>query len=187
LLIFQTQITNTAPFTLIRRGWNRGGGKIKRGADRHYNLMKTKDVESLPVPQICEANAHLYLWVTNNFLQDGLQVMKAWGFEYKTKITWVKAEIQQDGAFKFQNAGLGQYFRGLDEVCLFGVRGMIPYKVDGNGKRMQGKTVLIAPRREHSEKPDEMRTIIETVSSANFIELFARKPVDGWDCWGNEL
>ena len=162
-----------------------GGGKIKRGADRHYELMKTKDIVNLPIPFITEQNAHLYLWVTNNFLQDGLQVMKAWGFTYKTKITWVKAMLH-DGGYTLQNAGLGQYFRGLDEICLFGVKGNIPYKLDISRKRMQGKTVILAPRREHSEKPDEMRQMIEKVSAGPYIELFARKAVPGCDNWGNQ-
>jgi N6-adenosine-specific RNA methylase IME4 len=105
-----------------------GGGKIKRGADNHYPLMKTKDIIALPVPSICENNAHLYLWVTNNFLPDGLEVMKAWGFQYKTIITWTKDRI-----------GLGQYFRGITEQCLFGVKGNLSYKML-DGKRQQGKT-----------------------------------------------
>lgn len=71
----------------------RGGGKIKRGADRHYTLMKTKDIMALPVKDIAENNAHLYLWVTNNFLKSGLAIMEAWGFDHKTMITWVKDRI----------------------------------------------------------------------------------------------
>lgn len=163
-----------------------GGGKIKRGADRHYNLMKTKDIMALPVQDICEENAHLYLWVTNNFLQAGLDVMKAWGFTYKTKITWVKAEEISPKCFKLEKPGLGQYFRGLDEVCLFGVKGMIPYKTDESGHRLQSKTVVIAPRGRHSEKPEEMRRQIEIVSPGPYIELFARKSTLGWDIWGDQ-
>ena len=79
-----------------------GGGQIKRGADRHYPLMKTQEIIDLNVSSIVADNAHLYLWVTNNFLQDGLDVMKAWGFEYKTIITWMK-----------DKTGLGQYYRGI--------------------------------------------------------------------------
>ena len=155
-----------------------GGGTIKRGADRHYPLMKTKDILSLLVSEICAENAHLYLWVTNNFLPDGLAVMKAWGFEYKTAITWVKDRF-----------GLGQYFRGQTEQCLFGVRGNVPYKLL-DGKRQQGVTCFYAPRAAHSEKPYEMRQMIEKVSDRpgfNKLELFARRPVAGWDVWGNEV
>ena len=77
-----------------------GGGKIKRGADRHYPLMKTKDIINLPVADIADDNCHLYLWTTNNFLQDALKVMEAWGFKYKTKITWVKSIVEEDGRIK---------------------------------------------------------------------------------------
>lgn len=155
-----------------------GGGKIVRGANKHYPLMKTKDIASLPIKNVSAENSHLYLWVTNNFLPDGLFVMKEWGFEYKTLITWVKHRF-----------GLGQYFRGQTEHCLFGVRGVLPYKVV-DGKRQQGVTVIHAPRTEHSEKPYEMREVIEKVSDRegyNKIELFARIKVQGWDVWGNEL
>lgn len=156
-----------------------GGGKIKRGADRHYPLMKTKEIVALRVNKITARNAHLYLWVTNNFFPDGLEVMKAWGFSYKTTITWVKDKI-----------GLGQYFRGQTEHCLFGVRGMLPYKVI-DGERQQGKTALHAPRTKHSRKPPEMRKMIEKVSDRdgfNKIELFARqKKTKGWDVWGDEV
>jgi len=156
--------------------WNEtGGGKIKRGADRHYSLMKTKDILALPVQALCEENAHLYLWATNNHLPDALRVMSAWGFTYKTMITWVKDRI-----------GLGQYFRGLTEHCLFGVRGVLPYKTV-DGKRQQGRTYFEAPKRRHSEKPDEMRAMIEKVSYGPRIELFAREQYHGWDCWGNEV
>lgn len=164
-----------------------GGGKIKRGADRHYELMTVKQIMALPVQNISNENCHLYLWVTNNYLKAGLQVMEAWGFTYKSKITWVKGEVNADGTFKLQNAGLGQYYRGLDEVCLFGVKGCLPYKLSPEGKRLQGKTVLIAPRGKHSEKPEEMRQMIEKVSHGPYIELFARKETLGWDVWGNEV
>lgn len=157
--------------------WNEsGGGKIKRGADRHYPLMKTKEIMALNIPSA--ENAHLYLWVTNNFLPDGLKVMEAWGFKYKTAITWVKDRI-----------GLGQYFRGQTEHCLFGVKGNLPYKLI-DGKRQQGTTVIHAPRREHSQKPEEMRTLIEKVSDRDGfskLEMFARRSAEGWDVWGNEV
>lgn len=158
--------------------WNEsGGGKIKRGADRHYPLMKTKDIIDMSafIGSISEDNCHLYLWVTNNHMQDGLDVMEAWGFKYKTCITWTKDRI-----------GLGQYFRGMTEHCLFGVKGNIPYKML-DGKRQQGVTGFYEKRREHSVKPEQMRTMIERVSYPPFIELFAREEFDGWDSWGNEV
>ena len=156
--------------------WNEsGGGKIKRGADKHYSLMKTKDIIALPVSEIADNNCHLYLWVTNNFLKDGLTVMEAWGFRYVTTITWMKDRI-----------GLGQYYRGMTEHCLFGVKGNLPYKML-DGKRQQGRTGFVASKTIHSEKPIEMRQMIETVSYDPRIELFARQLIDGWDCWGNEV
>lgn len=88
-----------------------GGGKIKRGADRHYPLMKTTEIESLPVNGLIHPDGcHLYLWATNNHLQDAFKVINAWGFEYITTITWMK-----------DRPGLGQYFRGITEHCLFAV------------------------------------------------------------------
>lgn len=155
-----------------------GGGKIKRGANRHYPLMSTKDICALPVADIVKDDAHLYLWVTNNFLADGLEVMSAWGFEYKTMITWVKDRF-----------GLGQYFRGQTEHCLFGVRGFIPYKTL-DGVRQQGRTVLLAPREAHSVKPEKMRQMIDLVSDRpgfRKLEMFARRPAPGWDIFGNEV
>jgi N6-adenosine-specific RNA methylase IME4 len=156
--------------------WNEtGGGRIKRGADAHYTLMKTADIEKLDVASLADDNCHLYLWVTNNHLQDGLRVMKAWGFEYKTMITWVKDRI-----------GLGQYFRGMTEHCLFGVKGNLAYK-SIHGKRAQGKTFFYAKKQQHSSKPEAMRSMIERVSYAPRIELFARHSTFGWDVHGYEV
>lgn len=152
-----------------------GGGKIKRGADRHYQLMKTKDIMALPVQDIADDNCHLYLWTTNNFLPDALKVLEAWGFRYVTIITWGKDRI-----------GLGQYYRGMTEHCIFAVKGKLPYKVI-DGKRQQGKTLILAPKQEHSRKPEEIRSMIEKVSYEPRIELFARKHTEGWDVWGNEV
>jgi N6-adenosine-specific RNA methylase IME4 len=153
-----------------------GGGKIKRGADRHYQLMATRDICALPVREWMAPDAHGYIWVTNNFLEDGLGVMAAWGFRYVTTITWMK-----------DKAGLGQYFRGITEHCLFGVRGSIPYQMTEDGGRLQGLTGFFeAPRGEHSEKPQKMRDMIERVSPGPYLEMFARKPAPGWAVWGNE-
>lgn len=160
--------------------WNEsGGGKIKRGADAHYTLMKTKDIVAMKneVVEYADENCHLYLWVTNNHLQDGLDVMREWGFRYVTTITWMK-----------DRQGLGQYYRGLTEHCLFGVKGMLSYKInEESGKRMQGRTGFIASRGKHSEKPEEMREMIERVSYEPRLEMFARRYTDGWDVVGDEV
>ena len=133
-----------------------GGGKIKRGADRHYPLMKTKDIAQLPIKELTDPDGcHMYI----------------------TMITWVKDRI-----------GLGQYYRGLSEHCLFATtKKRLPYKLDENGKRCQGVTAFYEPKREHSRKPIKMREMIENVSYAPRIELFARESFDGWDNWGNEM
>ena len=160
----------------------RGGGQIKRGADRHYPLMPTAAICALPVGQWAAPDAHCYLWVTNNFLPDGLHVLAAWGFRYVTKITWFKGESVDE-----LQVGLGQYFRGCTEDCLFGVRGTVPYRVRPDGKRAQGRTGFAAPRGEHSVKPDALRRMVELVSPGPYLELFARRPAPGWDVWGNEV
>jgi N6-adenosine-specific RNA methylase IME4 len=153
-----------------------GGGQTVRGAQKHYPLMKTKDIIGLQLGRHGLPDSHLYLWVTNNYLPDGLAVMAAWGYRYITTITWVKDRI-----------GLGQYYRGITEHCLFGVRGRsLPYRTTALGLRAQGVTVIQAPRGRHSEKPEEMRTMIEKVSPGPYLELFARKQTPGWAVWGNE-
>lgn len=153
-----------------------GGGKIKRGADKHYSLMKLHEISELPIYSLAAENCHIYLWTTNRFLQDALSIMEGWGFNYKTCITWVKDRF-----------GLGQYYRGQTEHCLFGVKGILPYKKKLDGKRAQGRTVIFAERTIHSLKPEEMRNMIELVSYEPRIELFARQDIIGWDVWGNHL
>ncbi len=169
-----------------------GGGQIKRGADRHYPLMPTSDIAALPVSSWAADNAHLYLWVTNNFLEDGLVVMKAWGFRYVTKIDWFKGDIDDEEPVEQMDdaalqMGIGQYFRGVTESCLFGVRGSLPYRLLDGGKRAQGRTGFHAPRLEHSVKPEKFRMMVERVSVGPYLEIFARRPAIGWDVWGNEV
>jgi len=160
---------------LIDPPWNeRGAGKIKRGADRHYKLLKTDDI--IDTILNCEkftpdkSGCHLYLWVTNNFLQDGLRVMSEIGFRYITNLVWVKDKM-----------GLGQYFRGQHELCLFGVMGKL------KTLRSDYSTVIKDKRKKHSQKPDIMYSIIEDVSPPPRLELFARNRREGWDCWGDSI
>lgn len=154
----------------------KGGGKIKRGADRHYDLMSIKELEQLPIMRLAdESGCHLYMWVTNNFLEKGLDLCKKWGFEYVTLITWNKDRI-----------GLGQYYRGLTEHCIFATtKKKLPYKVI-DGKRQQGVTGFYEPKTIHSRKPVKMREMIEKVSYEPRIELFARETHQTWDIWGAE-
>ena len=154
--------------------WNEsGGGKIKRGADRHYPLLKTPEIIEVMLGADCwhpADDCHLYLWTTNNKLRDGLEVMEALGFRYVTMLTWAKDRI-----------GLGYYFRGQTEPLLFGVRGKLKPKV-----RTQS-TLISAPRRKHSQKPDSAYLKMEKVSPGPRLEMFARSKRKGWDVWGNEV
>jgi len=154
-----------------------GGGRIRRGANRHYALMSIEEIEALhqEVKRITDENCHLYLWTTNNYLPKALGVMAKWGFQYRTMITWAKDRF-----------GLGQYFRGQTEHCLFGVRGMLPYRERPDGKRAQGITLITAPRQEHSQKPERMAEMIELVSPPPYLEMFARHPRPSWSIWGEE-
>ncbi|MBZ4330509.1 MT-A70 family methyltransferase [Corallococcus sp. AS-1-12] len=174
-----------------------GGGRIKRGADRHYPLMSLKDITALGprIQAIAAPNCHLYLWTTNNYLiRAGAEVLPEWGFSYITCITWEK-----------EGMGLGQYFRGTTEHVLFARRGQPPYRRLASGKRAQGKTGFttqketvqrqlerdgawfVQRKARHSEKPSIIHEWAEKVSPGPYIELFARSIRDGWDCWGNEI
>jgi len=153
--------------------WESGGGRIARGAQRHYSLMKDAEIIALAprVRELAAEDSHLYLWVTNNFLPSGLRVMAAWGFQYLTLITWGKVG----------NIGLGQYYRGATEHVLFGRRGQPQYRTLPNGKRAQGMTLFLAPRGEHSQKPEQLQDWAEQVSPGPYAELFARRVRPGWD------
>ncbi len=141
--------------------------------------MEADVISTLPVAEIVTSPAHLYLWVPNALLPDGLRVMKAWGFEYKSNIVWHK--IRKDGGS--DGRGVGFYFRNVTELVLFGVRGK-------NARTLQpGRTqvnFLETRKREHSRKPDELYPIIEACSPGPRIELFARGVRPGWMVWGNQ-
>jgi N6-adenosine-specific RNA methylase IME4 len=144
-----------------------------------YGTMTVDDIAALPVGAISAATAHLYLWVPNALLPDGLLVMQAWGFRYKTNIVWRK--IRKDGGS--DGRGVGFYFRNVTEMLLFGVRG-------ANARTLQpGRTqvnYIETRKREHSRKPDEIYPIIESCSPGPRIELFARGVRQGWRAWGNQ-
>lgn len=145
-----------------------------------YPTMKLNEIKELPVSLVADDPAHLYLWVPNALLESGLEVMKAWGFEYKTNIIWHK--VRKDGGS--DGRGVGFYFRNVTEMVLFGVRGK------GNRRTLQpGRSqvnYLATRKREHSRKPDEIFDIIESCSPGPYLELFARFPRFGWKTWGNE-
>ncbi len=144
-----------------------------------YSTMKLSDIMLLPVAEITEDKCHLYLWVPNALLPQGLEVMTAWGFEYKTNIIWEKT--RKDGMP--DGRGVGFYFRNVTEMLLFGIKG-------GNNRTLApGRSqvnLIRAQKREHSRKPDEFIPLIESCSNAPFLELFARGHRDGWDMWGNQ-
>ncbi|MCK6418905.1 MAG: MT-A70 family methyltransferase [Alphaproteobacteria bacterium] len=144
-----------------------------------YNTMSLEEICSMPVKEIADTRSHLYLWVPNALLKEGLAVMDAWGFQYKSNIIWQK--IRKDG--EPDGRGVGFYFRNTTEVILFGIRGK-------NARTLQrGRSqvnVIKSRKREHSRKPDEQYKIIEECSWGPYLELFARGPRKGWEVWGNQ-
>jgi N6-adenosine-specific RNA methylase IME4 len=144
-----------------------------------YPSMNLEDIMALPVSQVADDRCHLYLWIPNALLPDGLKVMEAWGFRYKTNIVWekIRKDREPDGR------GVGFYFRNVTELLLFGVRGekvrtLAPARCQVNLVRSQ--------KREHSRKPDEIFDLIEKCSNAPYLELFARGGRKNWINWGNQ-
>lgn len=143
-----------------------------------YDTMSLEEICRLPVASMMAETSHCYLWVPNALLGEGLQVMEAWGFKYKSNIVWHK--VRKDG--ESDGRGVGFYFRNVTELVLFGVRGSM--RTLQPGRRQVN--LLATRKREHSRKPDELYDIIEQCSPGPYIELFARYPQPGWDAWGNE-
>lgn len=144
-----------------------------------YETMDLDAIKALPVGEIAEAKSHLYLWVPNALLPEGLQVLSAWGFEYKTNIIWEK--VRKDG--QPDGRGVGFYFRNVTEILLFGIRGDKNRTLDPARSQVN---LIRTIKREHSRKPDEIIPIIEACSPGPYIELFARGDRQGWDVWGNQ-
>ena len=144
-----------------------------------YGTMTLDDIKELPVSDVAADTAHLYLWVPNALLPDGIAVMQAWGFQYKSNIVWHK--IRKDGGS--DGRGVGFYFRNVTELILFGVRGK-------NARTLQpGRTqvnYLNSRKREHSRKPDEQYKLIEACSPGPYLEMFARGDRKNWTSWGNQ-
>lgn len=146
---------------------------------QRYSTMTLQEIKDLPVEAIAKDTAHLYLWVPNALLAEGLEVMNCWGFQYKTNIIWYK--VRKDGGP--DRRGVGFYFRNVTEMILFGVRGK-------NARTLQpGRTqpnIISSRKREHSRKPDEQYEIIESCSRGPYLELFARGSRKHWFTWGNQ-
>lgn len=146
---------------------------------RRYRTMDVEEIRALPVGRHADDKSHLYLWCPNALLHEGLSIVKAWGFTYKTNIVWLK--IRKDGGP--DGRGVGFYFRNVTELLLFGVRGKL--RTLAPGRRQVN--VITRRKREHSRKPDEQYPLIEQCSPGPYLELFARERVPGWTQWGDEL
>lgn len=144
-----------------------------------YATLTTDEICAMPVSKVAAERSHLYLWVPNALLLDGLRVMEAWGFTYKTNLVWLKT--RKDGGP--DGRGVGFYFRNVTELVLFGIRGK------NNRTLAPGRSqvnAMATRKREHSRKPDEQYHIIESCSPGPRLELFARGPRKGWTVWGNQ-
>ena len=144
-----------------------------------YSTMGLSAIADLPVNALSADESHLYLWVPNALIAEGLAVMAAWGFNYKTNLIWYK--VRKDGGP--DGRGMGFYFRSVTEPILFGIRGKLRTLQPGRTQ----VNIITARKREHSRKPDELYTIAEACSPGPYLELFARRPRDGWDVFGNEV
>lgn len=144
-----------------------------------YATMSLSDIRELPIPQLVLPQSHLYLWVPNALVLEGIEMMKHWGFVYKTNLVWFK--IRKDGGP--DGRGVGFYFRNVTELVLFGTRGRMRTLTPGRRQ----VNFLQSRKREHSRKPDELYDIIESCSPGPYLELFARHTRLGWHQWGDAL
>lgn len=144
-----------------------------------YDSMVTSDIQRINVQDLCNDQCHLYLWIPNALLAEGLEVMKSWGFIYKANIIWHK--VRKDGGP--DGRGVGFYFRNTTEILLFGTKGKL--RTLAPGRRQVN--ILKTMKREHSRKPDEMYEIIERCSPGPYLEMFARHKRDGWDVFGDQV
>lgn len=154
--------------------WDYDNKATRGAADNHYDTQTLDWLEELPTELAGDGlhfadEAHLYLWVTNAFIRAGVDILEAWGFTYKTVLTWCKPSI-----------GLGNYFRNNTEHVLFGVRGGLHTRVDDVG------TWFEAPKKKHSAKPEVFFDLVEQASPGPYLEMFARRRRMGWDVWGAE-
>ena len=144
-----------------------------------YGTLSLDEIASLPVADIVQEPAHLYLWVPNALVPEGLRVLAAWGFAYKTNLVWHK--VRKDGGP--DGRGVGFYFRNVTELVLFGVRGKNARTL-APGRRQVN--YVSSRKREHSRKPDELYDIIEACSPGPYLELFARGTRPSWQSWGDQ-
>jgi len=144
-----------------------------------YPTMKLHEIMQMPVNEVAAEKAHLYLWVPNALLPEGLAVLEAWGFEYKTNLVWEK--VRKDG--EPDGRGVGFYFRNVTELLLFGIRGK-SYRTQSPARSQVNLIRTI--KREHSRKPDEIYPLIEACSEGPYLEMFARGSRENWTVWGDQ-
>ena len=144
-----------------------------------YGTLSLDEIAAMPVAAVAAETAHLYLWVPNALLPEGLRVLSAWGFAYKSNIVWHK--VRKDGGS--DGRGVGFYFRNVTELLLFGVRGRNARTREAGRRQVN---LLATRKREHSRKPDEQYRLIEACSPGPYLELFARGARPGWSVWGNQ-
>lgn len=155
--------------------WSPKGWGDKHAAN-HYDVSATPEIAALPVP--AAENCVLFMWTTDSHLEQALWLMKEWDFQYKTvAFTWAK-EGKQPGVWPI---GMGHWTRANPEMCLLGTRGK-PKRINADVRQL-----IVAPRREHSRKPDEIYERIERLVDGPFLEMFARQTRPGWDSWGDEV
>lgn len=154
------------------------GARTDRYAEGHYPTMTNAEIAALPVRDLAQENAHLYLWTTNPILTrqrwgspDPIDICLAWGFKPKTILTWIKSGPP----------GMGAFFRGNTEHIVFAVRGTLPINAS-----QREQNWFTSPRGRHSEKPQAFLDLVERVSPAPYLEMFARQQRFGWDTWGDE-
>ncbi|OZD85326.1 DNA methyltransferase [Rhodococcus sp. 05-2256-B2] len=148
-----------------------------RRLDR-YSTMDLAGIKALPVADVAAKDAHLYLWVPNALLPEGMQVLEAWGFRYVSNVVWAKR--RKDGGP--DGRGVGFYFRNVTELILFGVKGSMRTLAPARSQ----VNMIETRKREHSRKPDEQYDFIESCSPGPYLEMFARHPQPGWTAWGDE-
>lgn len=144
--------------------------KGRYGAVRHYDLMPLERIKAMPIKDLTEENAHVWLWVTNGTMRDGYDVLDAWGFQPRSIFTWIKLRM-----------GLGVYLRNCTEHVILATRGKTPVLCHNQ------INFGVFPVQDHSHKPEEFHKIVERVSPGPYAELFARRKMPGWDVWGNEV
>ena len=147
--------------------------KGARGAEMHYDLMNLAQIKAMPIADLAEDDAHLWLWVTNGTLRHGYDVAEAWGFTVRSPLTWIKFRL-----------GLGNYLRNSTEHLLFATKGKAPVNFHSQ------PTWVNAPVQDHSHKPEEQYALIERISDGPYLELFARRhppSTSNWSVWGNQI